>query len=303
MSADYQVGTLRHDIVGIDAVVFDDPFAAVVGGPEGEFGGGDEAAIAQGNATGDADEAAPRARAYDGPDFFAMEKPWESIAARAGEFVDEHHLRAVDGDRGPANVVAFAGREDGQELALEFFRVEVGDLAAGVAALVDDDAVFVELGAELFIEGDDARDGGVWHVHVADAAVGSFGDFAAIGFDPVQIVRTIFAGNGLYGDFPGAVSGRLGVELEGDELSREVLEIGVDIEIGTGFAAIDSDEIVTDLDLQARLGERRARGFGPVLSGIDLRDTVKVAVRLEVSAKQADADVGILGLVTISGSQ
>src|SRR5260370_21090984 len=227
-----------------------------------------------------------------------MENPWESIAAGAGEFIDDHQRGAVDGDWGPANVVAFAGSEDSKELALEFFRVEVGDLAAGVAALVDDDAVFVELAGELFIEGDDAGDGGVWHVHVADAAVGGFGDFAAIGFDPVEIVRTVLAGNGLYGDFRGAVSGRLGVELEGDELSGDVLEIRVDIEIGAGFAAVNADQIVTGLDFLARLRERRARGFGPVLAGIDLRDTVKVAVGLEVSPKQAHADVGILGLVT-----
>src|SRR5258708_27798638 len=157
--------------------------------------------------------------------FLAAEKRREGIAAGAGELIGHHNFGAEDSDGRPANVFAFARSEDGEELALEFFGVEVGDLAAGIVALVDDDAVLVELGGELFVEGDDSGDGGVRHVHVADAAAGSFGDFAAIGFPPIEVARLVLAGGGLYGDVPTAVRGGLGVCLGGVNLSRNIFEI------------------------------------------------------------------------------
>src|ERR1700730_9984105 len=80
VAADDQVGALGDFVVGVDAVVFDDPFAAVVGGIEGEFGRSDAATITQRNAPGYTDEAAPSAGADDGADFFAAKEPRESVA-------------------------------------------------------------------------------------------------------------------------------------------------------------------------------------------------------------------------------
>ncbi len=45
--AHHQVRPLRHDIIRVHAVLFNHPFAAVVGAPEAESGRGDESAIAQ----------------------------------------------------------------------------------------------------------------------------------------------------------------------------------------------------------------------------------------------------------------
>src|ERR1700730_941330 len=241
VAADDQVWALLYFVVAVYTVVLDDPFASVVRGPEGKFRRGHIAAVAQGNAAGYADEAAPSTRADDGADFFAMEKPGERVTARAGEFIDDHYLGTVDGDGGPADVGSFARCQNGEELALEFFRIEVGDLTAGIGALIDDDAVFIELADELFVEGDDAGNGSVWHVHVADATMSGLRDFAAIGVDPIEVMRPVVASGGFYGYVPRAFRGRLGIDFERDDLSRDVLKIGVDVEIGAGFAAIDGD--------------------------------------------------------------
>ena len=75
MAADDEIRPLRNNVVGIHAVVFHDPFAAVVRRPECKFRRGDVAAVVQGNRTRDADEPAPSARANNGADFLSMEEP------------------------------------------------------------------------------------------------------------------------------------------------------------------------------------------------------------------------------------
>src|ERR1700676_4933065 len=74
VAADDEVGALGDLEVGVDTVVFDDPFAAVVGGIEGEFRRSDAATITQRNAPGDTNEATPGLSANDGTDFFAAEE-------------------------------------------------------------------------------------------------------------------------------------------------------------------------------------------------------------------------------------
>src|SRR4029077_13348863 len=99
-----------------------------------------------------------------------MEKPWEGIAAGAGEFVDDHHFGAVDGHGRPWRIFSFTRGEGGEKLAAKVLRVEIGNLAAGVVALIHDDAVLIKLRGELLVECDDARERGVRHMHVTDAA-------------------------------------------------------------------------------------------------------------------------------------
>src|SRR5258708_20799104 len=144
----------------------------------------------QRNSARDADESAPRARANDGSNFLAMKEPRERVAAGAGKFVDDHYLRPVNRDGWPRGVLAFARRERGEKLTAEFFGVEVRNLPAGIVALVDDDAVLIELRSELLVEGDDAGEGGVRHVHVSDAAAGSLSDLAAGFGNPSGICTT-----------------------------------------------------------------------------------------------------------------
>src|SRR5216683_5016837 len=133
-----------------------------------------------------------------------MEEPGEGVASGTRELVDDHDFWPINRHGRPRDIFSFAWSERREQLALEFLGVEVRDLAAGIVTLVDDDAVLVELRGELFVKCDDAREGGVRDVHVADAAAGGFLDFAAVGVGPIEITDTVFSGSRLYGDFPGA---------------------------------------------------------------------------------------------------
>src|SRR5437016_1007333 len=99
-----------------------------------------------------------------------MEEPREGVAARAGEFVYDHDFWTVDRHRRPRSILAVARSERGEKFAAKFLRVEIRNLAAGIVALVHDDAVLIELRGELFVERDDAGETCVRHMHVADAA-------------------------------------------------------------------------------------------------------------------------------------
>src|SRR6267142_851553 len=244
VSADYQVRTLRHFVIRIDAMILHDPFAAVIGGIERELRCRDAAAISQRNCASNADQAAPGASANNRPNFLAAKKPRESVATGSGEFIGDHHFRTVDGDRGPANRLSFSRGENGKKLALKFFGVEVGNLTAGVGAFIDNDAILVELAGQLFIKSDDAGNTGVRHVHVADTAVRSLRNFAAVALDPIEIVRTVLVADGFYRDLPRAGGRRLGVDLETNDFSGEILEISVDVQVSVDFTAVHRDEVI-----------------------------------------------------------
>src|SRR5258708_28405439 len=141
----------------------------------------------QRNPAKNADEPAPRPRARDGPNFLAMKEPREGVAAGARKFVDDHYLWSVDRHGRPRSVFPFARGESGEKLTAELFRVEIRNLPAGIVALVDDDAVLIELRSELLVERDDAGEGGVRHVHIADAAASRLRDFPAGFLHPSEI--------------------------------------------------------------------------------------------------------------------
>src|SRR5260221_12512401 len=68
VSVDHQIRALLYFVVGVDAMVLDDPLAAVMGGPEAKCRGGDGSAMGQGDARGGSPVAAPVAPAVCGPD-------------------------------------------------------------------------------------------------------------------------------------------------------------------------------------------------------------------------------------------
>ena len=79
--AHHQVRPLRHNIVGVNAMLFDYPFTAIVRAPEAEARRGDESAVAQRQDIADADQSSPGACPHDGSDFFAAEEPRKGVAA------------------------------------------------------------------------------------------------------------------------------------------------------------------------------------------------------------------------------
>src|SRR5437899_6833620 len=133
-----------------------------------------------------------------------MEEPRESVAAGTGKLIDDHYFWPVDRHGRPGDVFPLARCKRGKKFAAEFLGIEVRNLAAGVVTLVNDDAVLIELRGELLVERDDAGEGGVRHVHVADAATSSFRYFAAVFVHPSEIARTGFAARWLHGNFPPA---------------------------------------------------------------------------------------------------
>src|SRR5216684_797286 len=191
----------------------------------------------QGDSARDANQAAPGARADDGADFLTMEEPRESVAAGTGELVDDHYFWPVDRHGRPGDIFSFARGKGGEQFALEFFGVKIRNLPAGVVALVDNDAVLVELRGELLVERDDAGERGVRHVHIADAAAGRFRDFAPVFVHPSEITRTGITGRRSPADSPRAFGRGFGIDFQRDEFSGEVLEIRVDVLIRTRFLA------------------------------------------------------------------
>jgi len=74
---------------------------------------------------------------------------------------------------------------------------------------------------------------------------------------PIEIARTGFAVHRLHRDFPSAFGSGFGIDFQRDELSGEVLEIGIYVLIRTRFLAIDGDQVVARFYFQSRLGQRR----------------------------------------------
>src|SRR5258708_8902517 len=131
-----------------------------------------------------------------------MEEPREGVAAGTREFVDDPDLRSVDRHRWPRSVFAFARGDCGEKFAAKFFSVKIRNLSTGVVALIDDDAVFVELRGELLVERRDAGERRVRHVHVNDAAAGGFQDFAAVFLPPIHGKRARLSPRGALAAFP-----------------------------------------------------------------------------------------------------
>src|SRR5216684_1945392 len=251
----------------------------------------------QRNPPRDADESAPGARADDRPDFLPMEKPREGVAAGAGEFVDDHDLWTVDRHGWPRNVFSFSRRERREEFAAQFLRIKIRNLPTRIVTFVNDDPVFVELCGELLVKSNDAGDGCVRHVHIADAAAGRFRNFAPVFLHPIQVTRTGFAGRRLHRNFPRPFGSGFGIDFQGDEFSGDILEIRIDVLIRTRLLAVYGNQVVARLHLQSRFSQRRARGIVPVFAGIDLRNAEVAALRLEIRAEHSDADMRLRRLI------
>ena len=116
------------------------------------FGRGDAAAVHQHRETEDADEAAPRALADERAHLVLAEHPRQEIAARAGGLVDDHRLRPLNRRERRLEVGAVAHRPVGDERPAQDVDVVVGDAAAAVEPLVDDDRVLVDLRIEVALE-------------------------------------------------------------------------------------------------------------------------------------------------------
>ena len=167
-----------------------------------KVGHGHVAAVHEGRGAADADETAPGARADERTDPGLLEVRGEGIAAGTAPAVDQHHLRPAVRDRRPLPALAVAHGPVRQDRAVQQLDEAVGDLAAAVPALVDDQPVLLPLPHELPHELVLRVDAGALHVDVADAAAGRLVDRLASLFDPRAIAQLDLAGQRLRQHLP-----------------------------------------------------------------------------------------------------
>jgi hypothetical protein len=102
----------------------------------------------------------PEARTKSAPGSFAdertdvqlFEKPGHRVAARTGEFVDEHRFRSVNRARRNVPIFAVAESDFGELLAIQIFDDVIGEQTAAVKALVNNRALFIGLREEITIK-------------------------------------------------------------------------------------------------------------------------------------------------------
>src|SRR5580693_10767134 len=82
VALDDQIRALRHDIIRIHAVIFDNPPVFVSPGIKSHGRGGDESSIPQWRTSIDANKSAPCPRTNNRPNLLEAEEPREQIAAR-----------------------------------------------------------------------------------------------------------------------------------------------------------------------------------------------------------------------------
>jgi hypothetical protein len=110
------------------------------------FGAVIAAAVHQHREAEDADQAAPGPLADERPQVELAEHPGQQVAARAGVLVDDHRLRPLDRREGASSGRPRSASPSGDERPPEDVDVVVGDAAAAVETLVDDDGVLVTCG-------------------------------------------------------------------------------------------------------------------------------------------------------------
>ena len=186
-------------------------------------------------------------------------------------------------------VGAVARRPVADERPAQDVDVVVGDLAAAVEALVDDDRVLVRLREEVALEVGVARAGGVGHVDVGDAPAGGLVDLAQVALDPVAVAQRQLARD--RHDLHRARAGAVGVRADGRS-RRSCPTVFSNSAVQVRSSACRSWPLTASryspaLHVHARLGQRRAQLRGPVQAAVDLLEAVAAVLDLVVGAEQA----------------
>ncbi len=169
------------------------------------------------------------------------------------------------------------------------------DLPAAVPALVDDERGLVDLAEVLPDQVVLAVDAGVGHVDVADLALGLRRDVGAVLLDPLAVAEVRLAAQGLDHDVTGiVVELRLLADGDRDRAARQAHERGPRVLGRVHGHAVDGQEVVALLDVDAGLPQRVAGVHVPGRPLADALDPVGAVGQLPVHAEHAD---GLAGLV------
>ena len=139
---------------------------------------------------------------------------------------------------------------------VEEFDEAVGDLAACIPALIDDESFLVGLAAPLTVELVLSLLGGVCDVDVRYFSVGLLFDVAPVAFDPCEVAEFGFGCKRFEKDEACAVEGGAVVDGDLNGAFGEALEGGMDFFFRVDGNAVDRKDPVTGADIHSGLEER-----------------------------------------------
>ena len=157
---------------------------------------------------------------------------------------------------------------------------------------------FSHLGEEVAVEVGEAGARGVRDVDVGDLAAGHLVDFAAVAFNPGEVAQAMFRLDGDDGDIARARAVGIGTDVQHDLLAGGSFEEAVDVVGGVQIAAVDGEQILAFLHVDAGLGERGVQSGIPVFAVVDAREAVAAVVDGVVRAEQA----GVRRVIGLAGT-
>src|ERR1700683_2104435 len=126
-----------------------------------------------------------------------MKKPWNKIASRTGVLVDQHGLRAEN------RLIWFVHRSAiGRvpvipQLTLQVLNNVVRSLSPAVEPVVDNHALFADLGKEVTIETGEPAGSSIGQIYIGDPPAAQLVNFAHVVLDPIAMAQRYFLS---YGD-------------------------------------------------------------------------------------------------------
>ena len=138
------------------------------------------------------------------------------------------------------------------------------------------------------------------NVHVADSTVGHFLDPLVVPFDPGQVAETALGGDGIEGDLVSAGKGRCRVDRQLHWSIGLVPKQLIGVRAPSELLAIDSQNVVAHLDVDADLGQGRTVLVFLVVSGKDLRDAVAAGPGIELEFSPGQRNLVSLRQIVVS---
>ena len=253
---------------------------------------GDRAAVGEGRRSADADQAAPRAGADERAEARFAEVGRERVAPRAAPPVDQHDLRSAVGHGRPLLARAVAHGPVREHRPVQQLDEPIGNLAAAVPALVDDQPVLLPLRHELADQLVLRVDAGALHVDVAHLAAGRLVDDLAPFFNPVAEPELDLARQALHDDLPRVGGRRRRADREHDRLVAEPLERRPGIRFRVDRHAVDGQDVLACRDVDTGFVERRSHRDVPRAPVDDPLDAVRAVRQLPIDAEEADGPLG-----------
>src|SRR5579883_2946483 len=287
MACDHVFGPVLDIDVRSLAFVLDVPLALAV--EEAAAWSDRRAAIDERRSICGMDEPAPGALTNERADLAVVEHPGHEVAAGAGHFVDDHHLRPPDARGGAGERIAVA--RDVVEVTVEIALQDVDDVvgrgAAAVESLVDDGAELILLREVVAVEAGVARLAGVGQVHVRQFAAGELVDEPAVGLDEGAGAEALLIGHRDDRNLVRAFESGTVTDGKNGLLIGRAVQQAVDVIRRAEFLAVDREDVIAHGDVDARGGEWRSQVGIPGFGIVDAGDLIAAVLDREIRAEQS----------------